>query len=139
MHALRSLVLAMSIGHGRRDVPVRFASALRSHINMSSCFRASWREVDKTMVQRVVRSHFGILTKADQMCELYSIEGFPVAAMLYTANNTHGMPIVDSFHLKKGSILIFNASAGMRSDLKKRYNRLTLDNAQNVKEFLACP
>jgi hypothetical protein len=121
----------------RRDVPTPFARFMRSHVQMhASC---TWTSVDPQQSPRVMDRYFGTEVCAAQTCEVFLIEGVPAAAMLYTSNTTHGMPVVDSFHFNKGLLLLFDAGSCMRSMLYRRYPRLNTTVASHRVDFLTCP
>ena len=97
-----------------------------------------WVDVDGSSKMRVMDRFFGTSVDSEQTCNVFLIEGVPSAAMLYTRNNTHGTPIVDSFYLNHGMLLLYDGGAAMRSSLYRRYRRISILGSSNVDEFLAC-
>lgn len=122
----------------RCDVPTHLSRYLRANIHMKVNFHGKWEKIDPDplMTARVVDRYFGTAVAQGQFAEAFLIEGVPAALMLYTANNTHDMPIVDSFHMNKGLLCLFNASSEMRVQLHSRYGRLTVSRAANADDFL---
>ena len=124
----------------RRDIPVPLARFIRSSVVTCSTnsIRYEWEPVDDEMVPRAMDRYFGVKAASNQSCELFLIEDVPAAAMMYTVNNTQEMPDVDSFHLNKGLLILFDAGSHMCTMLYKRYNHITMQNALNANEFRSC-
>lgn len=120
-------------------VPVRLASFLRANIEMTGNSHCTWEAVDSSVSGRIMEKYFSANMTLNQTCELFLIEGVPSAAMLYHKNNQFGMPVVDSFHLNKGLLLLFGAASTMRRTLYRRYKHITTEHARSKCEFLNCP
>ena len=98
--------------------------------------RCWWDTVAERMTKRLMHSYFNVDANTSQSCEVFLIEGVPAAAMLYTENNTHGVPIVDSFHLNRALLVLFDGGSHMRKQLYDRYKHITVRKAENRDDFL---
>ena len=121
----------------RRGAPVPFARFARSRIQMSTTYKAEWVSVEAEMAARVMDRYFGAAVAAGQTAELFVIEGVPAASMLCTVGAARQAPVVDSFHLNRGLLCLFDAGAVMRSELRSRHAHLDVDGATNLEIFLA--
>ena len=83
-----------------------------------------------------MKTYFGTDVAASQQCEVFCIDGVPAASLLYNTTNAHGDPVVESFHLNKGLILMFDAGDYMRATLFERHPLTDARYARNRNDFL---
>lgn len=119
------------LGPHRHHLPV---------VRSGKCFASTsrccaWEEVDCSVSARVMHRYFGAKVRNGQSCEIFMIEGVPAAAMLYT-HKKHGVPVVDSFAINKGLMLMFDAGPSMRCKLYRKYRRLGIQHAKHRQDFL---
>ena len=120
----------------RHDIPLSLARYLRastSRIDLRS--RARWTTLPSNTIPRVMSRHFGVAASQDDNCDVFSIEGVPAAAMIYS--NSSIMPSPKAFYVNKGLLLLFDASPLMRAQLYSRYKKLSIGNARNGNLFLS--
>jgi len=142
MLAMSTLSFAASplVWQRRHDVPLPVAQILRANIDMSSNCRCKWQKIDATMVPRIMQRYFACDASKGRSCEVFLVEGVPAAAMLYSVSDIDGTTLmVESFHLNKGLLLLFNVAPQMRSQLFKRHRRLRVRDAHNLDDFRSCP
>lgn len=125
----------------RRDMPIPLARYLRSNVifNHDNICRhhCEWVTVDSGVSGNVMHRYFNVCDmRPTQSCELFLIEGVPAASMLYTINNTRGGPMVDSFHLNRGLLMLFDGGHLMRSKLRSRHSYLNTRFALNRMDYL---
>lgn len=82
-----------------------------------------------------MRKYFGQKIKSNQLCEVFSIKGFPIASILYSKKNFKSQPIVDELYLNKGLVLLFDAGDEMRYKLFQRYRYIDITTAKNYNDF----
>ena len=82
-----------------------------------------------------MRKYFGEKIKSNQLCEVFSIEGCPIASILYSKKNAKNQPIVEELYLNKGLLLLFNAGDDMRYKLLERYRYIDITTAKNYEDF----
>ena len=99
-------------------------------------YRSGWEAVSTTHSAALVRRHFGTDLLPSQSTEMFCVDGVPMAAFVYTENNTLGAPIVDSFLLRKERLLSLNVGPIMRSQLYDRHRHLNLSHAFGADVFL---
>ena len=97
--------------------------------------RYRWESVNDLIADAVICRFFKAGVGAKQNCEIFTIEGVPAAAMLYT-NVSQGSPVVDEFVINKGMLLVFDAGPIMRRQLYNRHRRLTTRHAKRRNDFL---
>lgn len=123
----------------RHDIPITLVKYLRSNniINAKdSCkCRYGWEMVNDTKIH-VMSVYFDTNIAAEQTCEVFCIEGVPAASVIHNGTNLKGDIIVDSFHLNKGLLLLFDAGPHMRSTFYERYSRIDARQAYNRNDFL---
>ena len=141
---LRLLVLAALSVPSVPSAPIRVLRppALRRPSVAMCCGEAflpsrkyQWETVHSAVAASVVRQYFHAEMDEAQACEVFTIEGVPAAAMLYTAVSD-GSPIVDAFLLNKGMLLVFDGGTAMRKLFYDRHRRPSLRNATNRNDFL---
>ena len=93
-----------------------------------------WVAVEQPMAARIMHRHFGIGCDDRTSCEMFLIKGEPIAALLYYDN---GCPTAVAFHLKIGSILVFDVGPIMRQALYDKFPRMHTKNAINRKTFFS--
>ena len=107
------------------------------HSSISSRYHRVWHPVDEEMVPIIMEQFFSVHANKTQLCELFLIEGVPVASMLYTKTTANDMPVVDSFHINKALLILFDVAHDMRSKLFNRYDHLACKHAKNRDEFFS--
>lgn len=109
--------------------------ASKTQMRMMCSCECAWEEVD-TMKQQIMKKYFEVNVDEAQTCEIFLVEGVPAASLLYKKKNAAGGPIIDSFHLNKAMILLFDAGPHMRHKLFQRHRRVDLQHATNRNDFL---
>jgi hypothetical protein len=104
----------------------------------SKCMVAyfTWESVDPRIQTRILDKYFGEPIDSTQKCDIFCIEGIPAASLIYTNTTKNGDPIVDSFCLNKGLLLMFDAGKQMRTHLSGRYKNIDMQHAKNRNDFL---
>lgn len=81
--------------------------------------------------------YFNAEVHEGQSCELFLVEGLPVASFVYNHTNFHNAPVVDVFHLNRAMLILFDASVRMRCLLYKRHRHIDVRTATNRNDFLS--
>tara|TARA_B100000214_G_scaffold374194_1_gene356294 strand:- start:5558 stop:5890 length:333 start_codon:yes stop_codon:yes gene_type:complete len=98
-------------------------------------FEGHWEDIEFKK-SRIIDKYFDKKIDKDSKCEIFCIEGVPAACMIYNKTNEFDNPIVDSFYLNKGMLLMFDGGSKMRSELYKRYRNVNIRHAKNRNDFL---
>ena len=98
-------------------------------------FEGHWENL-KSQKSRIIEKYFDKKISENAKCEIFCIEGVPAACMIYNKTNDFDDPVVESFFLNKGMLLMFDGGSKMRSELYKRYKNVNLRYAENRNDFL---
>ena len=106
------------------------------HVKMmqADC-HGQWQEVHGRKA-RMMMAYFGHRPRRVQRCEIFWIEGVPAASMLYTSKNRRGGPVVDSFHVNRSMMSLFDAGGRMRRELYRRHRHVYIRDAKNRRDFM---